>query len=493
VLQLNGVFDAAYDHASVILLATPGAVVPGPVLFAGVATTLRLDASAQSMTDLAAALGAVTRAPGMVFIEVDPDALDEPAAEAELPNPGAVTVVPGVPELERALIPLAQARRPVMLVGRGGARAKTEIAQLAGALHAAVVTTMPGRGAVPDDHPHFAGAVGSSGHQCATETLEAADAVLAFGISHRGASAFDLPGNFALIRVDHDLGQLITPPHADVALHGTARETAQALLERLGSITSPTGGTPGERAAFVRERRARYLATRARTSRIPSWAGRRIRPSALARELAAAFPRALVSVDVGLTTLWIYRYLTGAQEYVWTSSFATMGFALPAAAGLAPLAGDRPVVAAVGDGGIAVTLSELAALRDLDLPVVVVVFDNGKLGAIKFEQEIMGWPEYGSALFNGDLAETARAYGLAAERVTTLAGLRRALRTAALTRRPFLLDVVCDANEIPSPAQGRPAATQVTGYLLALAREGVRRLHGGHPEDGALVPGRRPS
>jgi thiamine pyrophosphate-dependent acetolactate synthase large subunit-like protein len=102
----------------------------------------------------------------------------------------------------------------------------------------------------------------------------------------------------------------------------------------------------------------------------------------------------------------------------------------------------------------------------------------------------MGWPEYGSALHNGDLAEIARAYGLAAERVTTMAGLRRALRVAALTKRPFLIDVVCDWGEIPSPAQGRPAAAQVAGYLLALAREGRRRLRGGGPEDGPLISGR---
>jgi thiamine pyrophosphate-dependent acetolactate synthase large subunit-like protein len=347
---------------------------------------------------------------------------------------------------------------------------------------------MPGRGVIADRHPHFAGAVGSSGHQCATETLESADLVLAFGISHRGGSAFDLPGTFTLIRVDRDPGQLIHPPYADMALHGESRETAQALAERL--TTAGVRDREGSEA-FVRERRKRFVATRRRTSRILTPAGGRIRPSALALEMARALPDALVTVDVGLTTLWVYRYMTGSQEFVWTSSFATMGFAVPAAAGLASLAGDRTVVASVGDGGIAVTLSELGALRDLDRPVVVVVFDNGKLGAIRFEQEIMGWPEYGSALHNGDLAEIARSYGLAAERVTTMAGLRSALRVAALARRPYLIDVVVDDNEIPSPAQGRPAAAQVVGYALALAREGHRRLRGGGPEDAVLTPGRK--
>lgn len=486
ILQLNGVFDASFDHAAIVVLGVRHPLVDGTRLFDGAARTVRLDGTPGALQRVADALRAVPR--GVVYVEVDPAA---PAAEAEaytraLPMRETAPVVPEDADLDRAVSRLAAAARPVILAGRGGRRAGNEIAELAAVLQAPVVTTMPGRGTLPDDHHHFAGAIGSSGHQCATETLEAADVVIAFGISRRGASAFDLPGDFALIQVDHDLLQLANAPRADIPLNGAARETAQALTERLGANASPGTARP----AFVRDRHRRFLATRRRTSRIPAPAARPIRPSALALEMAATLPESLVTVDVGLTTLWIYRYLTGRHEFVWTSSFATMGFAVPAAAGLARDSGGRPVVAAVGDGGIAVTLSELGSLRDLDLPVVVVVFDNGKLGAIKFEQEIMGWPEYGSALHNGDLAEIARAYGVAAERVTTMADLRRALRTAAESTRPFLIDVVCDWGEIPSPAQGRPAVSQVTGYLLALAREGRRRLRGGGPEDGPLTPRR---
>jgi thiamine pyrophosphate-dependent acetolactate synthase large subunit-like protein len=486
ILQLNGVFDACFDHASIVVLGVRHPLVDGTRLFDGVARTVRLDGTPGSLQRVADALRAVPR--GVVYAEIDPAALA--AGAGAYPSgrsaPETAPVVPEDADLDRAVGRLAAAARPVILAGRGGRRAGNEIAELAAVLQAPVVTTMPGRGTVPDDDEHFAGAIGSSGHQCATETLEAADVVIAFGISRRGASAFDLPGDFALIQVDHDLLQLANAPRADIPLNGAARETAQALTERLGAYASPDTARP----AFVRDRHRRFLATRRRTSRIPAPAARPIRPSALVLEMAETLPDSLVTVDVGLTTLWIYRYLTGQHEFVWTSSFATMGFAVPAAAGLARGAGGRPVVAAVGDGGIAVTLSELGSLRDLDVPVVVVVFDNGRLGAIKFEQEIMGWPEYGSALHNGDLAEIARAYGVAAERVTTTAGLRGALRTAAESTRPFLIDVVCDWGEIPSPAQGRPAVSQVTGYLLALAREGRRRLRGGGPEDGPLTPRR---
>jgi thiamine pyrophosphate-dependent acetolactate synthase large subunit-like protein len=486
ILQLNGVFDASFDHAPVIVLSTTAPVVDATRLFAGTARTVRLDAAPGALPRVARALR--EPASGVVVVEADPAVLDRTAEEHAAAPPGRAdaAVLPAAGDLAEAVDRLAGAARPVILAGRGGRTAGTEIAELAAVLQAPVVTTMPGRGTVPDQHAHFAGAVGSSGHQCAAETLETADVVVAFGISRRGASAFDLPGAFTLIQVDHDLVRLANAPRADLALNGAARETAQALTERLGAVVSPDPA----RTAFVRDRHRRFVATRRRTSRIPAPAARPIRPSSLALAMTAALPGSLVTVDVGLTTLWVYRYMTGRHDFVWTGSFATMGFAVPAAAGLARLAGDRTVVAAVGDGGVAVTLSELGALRDLDLPVVVVVFDNGKLGAIKFEQEIMGWPEYGSALHNGDLAEVARAYGLAAERVTTTAALRRALRVAALARRPYLIDVVCDWGEIPSPAQGRPAVSQVTGYLLALAREGRRRLRGGGPEDGPLISGR---
>lgn len=479
VLQLNGLYDAAYDHAPVIVLGTPGAVVDGALLLAGAARTLRVDGAPGTF---AAAVHALrTAAAGQpVHLEIDPAVLDRPADEpVPGPRPPAPSpVLPAAPDLDRAAALLAVARRPVILIGRGGRGATTEIGELAAALGAPVVTTMPGRGVLPDDHAHHAGAIGSSGHQSAAETLEEADVVVAFGISRRGASAFDLPGDHHLIQVDHDLGRLANASRAGLPLHGTARHTAQALTERLGAAASPGG----EHLGFARARHARYLATRRRRSRIPTRPSRPIRPSALAMELADRFagggPAPLVTVDVGLTTLWIYRYLTGRQDFVWTSSFATMGFAVPAAAALAPGA-DRPVLTAVGDGGLAVTLSELGTLADLDLPVTVVVFDNGRLGAIRFEQEIMGWPEYGSALHNGDLAEAARAYGLAAERVTTMAGLRNALSVARVARRPYLIDVVCDDNEIPAPAQQRPAAAQIIGYALALGREAARAVRPG--------------
>jgi len=100
----------------------------------------------------------------------------------------------------------------------------------------------------------------------------------------------------------------------------------------------------------------------------------------------------------------------------------------------------------------------------------------------------MGWPEYGSALHNGDLAELARAFGLQASRAETPEQLRQSLHEARDSRKPYLIDAVCDSSEIPAPAQRTPTATQVVGYAVALSRETARWLQGHGPESGPLTP-----
>ncbi|MGV9317295.1 thiamine pyrophosphate-dependent enzyme, partial [Streptomyces sp. NPDC003691] len=280
-------------------------------------------------------------------------------------------------------------------------------------------------------------------------------------------------------------------PHDGAPRDGTPRDSASR--DDGPRDGGPRRTAPAERTTAALRRR--FETGRRRTSKVPTWQLRPLLPSTAALSMADVLasgrggPAPLVTVDVGLVTLWVYRYMAERQEFVWSSSFATMGSALPAAVALSRLEPDRPVVAAVGDGGIAVTFSELLSLARLDHPVTVVVFNNGKLGAIKFEQEIMGWPEYAAALDNGDLAGLARALGVPARTVATPEEFRAALVEARTGRGPFLVDALVDPHEIPAPAQSLPTATQVFGYAYALAREGARRLRGRGPEDGPYRTG----
>ncbi|GGM79119.1 hypothetical protein GCM10012275_57160 [Longimycelium tulufanense] len=493
LLQVNGVFDAAYDNAPLLLLGVNrGDHVDGAALLGGIAHCARLTEAPESWEDAVAAVRTVVDGGGVAYLEVAPDLLDEESTSC--PSwPGSTPraeVLPSTAAIDRVCAVLSRARRPAILVGRGATGVGEDVAKLATLLGAPIVTTMPGRGVVSDNHPHVAGGIGSSGHRSADSTLRGCDVLLALGVSARGSSAFDLPGRFLLIQVDHDPLRFSATDRPLLPVHGSVRATLKHLLDRLRNRRS---SLPSARQAFVRERRAEHLAWLRRTTTLPYRRTAALQPSAIAMsivdEVGGRSP--VVTVDVGLVTFWIYRYFHGDQTFVWTSSFATMGFAVPAAAALAPIADDRPVIAAVGDGGLAITMSELATLAELDHTVIVVVFNNGKLGAIRFEQEIMGWPEHASALYNGDLAEAARAFGIPAWRVTTEPELRAALRVARGHGRPCLIDAVCEPNEVPALGQRGRTTTQTIAFLLALAREAVRAVRGGDPEhEPARFPGR---
>lgn len=488
VLQLNGAYDAAYDHAPLIVLGVDqeGAVVDGCSLLTDAAHTVRLDGTAASTAETVRAVHQAVADSSVVYVEIASDALQSPVGEVQLPEPSAVesTVEPPPELLDQAAQMLHAARRPVVLAGRGGRGCPGSIGELADLLGAPVVTTMPGRGAIADEHPHFVGGVGSSGHQSAARAIKSCDVLLGLGLSQRGTSAFDLTGDFALIQVEKDLGRLAGARRADLALNGTSANTLQLLTEQIAAMGPPPSEVPQERAAFLAASRHEFAKAQRRAAPMPPTVRGRLRPSTVAKlvrhellDRAGAAP--IVPVDVGLVTLWIYRYLVGAVDFAWSSSFATMGFAVPAAVALAGHEPERPVLAFVGDGGVAVTLSELATVARLQSPVVIMVFNNGKLGAIKFEQEIMGWPEFGAELHNGDLAEIARGFGVPASTARSATELRRILHRLRGAEGPHLVDVVCEPHEIPALAQHRPAAAQVFAYGLARWREARRALRGG--------------
>jgi acetolactate synthase-1/2/3 large subunit len=122
-----------------------------------------------------------------------------------------------------------------------------------------------------------------------------------------------------------------------------------------------------------------------------------------------------------------------------SNGLCTMGYALPAAIGWSLASGGQRAVAAMGDGGLEMVLGELATLRDLELPITLVVFDDRSLALIDLKQRASGYPTSGVRLGATDHVAIARAFGGEGERVSDRAGLARALRTALEKPRGFSL------------------------------------------------------
>jgi thiamine pyrophosphate-dependent acetolactate synthase large subunit-like protein len=229
--------------------------------------------------------------------------------------------------------------RVLIVAGRGAHNSAAELIALSELLDAPVATTMPGRGSVPDSYHLFIGGLGSSGHRAANDALRTADLVLALGCSSRGA-LFEVSRPSYTIRVDCDASKLVGSPFNGLSLHGDVKLTLASLLARLHEEPLQRyrkHQSQQLRQLFAEENRRAFAgwlctARRARPRRAS------IQPTEICHTLERALSgsnRAVITVDVGVTTLWAYRHLIGDYDRIWTSSFGTMGFAVPAAIAVA--------------------------------------------------------------------------------------------------------------------------------------------------------------
>jgi acetolactate synthase-1/2/3 large subunit len=167
-------------------------------------------------------------------------------------------------------------------------------------------------------------------------------------------------------------------------------------------------------------------------------------------ELRAAFPRdGIVACDVGSHKLAMGQFWRSFEPgtFFMSNGLSGMGFGLPAAIA-AQLAGPRKaVMAVVGDGGMLMMVHDLALIRELELPVVIVVFTDRSLSLIRVSESRKGIDPYGVDFHPPDFAAIAEAFGIAGRRISHIQELKQAVDHALETRKPFLIDVPIDPRE----------------------------------------------
>jgi thiamine pyrophosphate-dependent acetolactate synthase large subunit-like protein len=378
----------------------------------------------------------------------------------------AAVARPATETLEAISDLLRRARRPVILAGGGAVSASSDVIEFARVARIPIVATMGSRGRF--DHAEtFVGYLGSSGHFTADRTVARSDLVLVLGVSNRG-HAYELRNDGVktiAINLDHEA--LARTPAGHLAVCASIESVIPGL-----AVPAAQVGKGRDRTRVWADR---YLRWHDRSGKNQTLRGR-IRPSFLFRMLDTATrarPGMRICADVGVNTLWLYRYMSRHAAITWTRNFATMGFAMPSALAQAWADPSTPVLAVAGDGGFAMTMPEMLTAVDLDVPIVVVIVDNGALSAIRYEEEIMGWPEAGSSLWNGDFALFAEACGARGVRVAHASALEPALREALESGRPCVVNVVCSPDEPPVPAR-RPQLVKRLALIVSWAKQGRR-------------------
>jgi acetolactate synthase-1/2/3 large subunit len=389
------------------------------------------------------------------------------------PQPGAVEIpidfqyrraagdLPAIPPLERpraepeavarALELLRSTRRRLLWAGGGAitADAGPPLRQLAEALDAPVFTTVNGRGALAEDHPLSMGPL--TNHPSLQRVFDEADLLLAIGTRFQGGATrnWALRLGMPVVPIDVDPGVVGRNYPAAVAVVADARLALEALLERLDA--------PANEAAFTASAIAARDALRAHLRE-------EIGPdhAAIMETIREFLPRDGVIVrDATVPSyLWGNRLLPilEPRTSIYPAS-AAIGPGLPFAIGAAVGTG-RPVVVIQGDGGLMLSIGELATLAQERLPVVLCVFDDGGYGVLRsIQARTFEGRTIGVDLATPDFAAVARAMGVEGRRVSTPAQFREAFREAVASGGPTLIAIdmagLAPMQGFPQPPRGR--------------------------------------
>lgn len=384
---------------------------------------------------------AVLVVPGELFLEEAPSA----AAFAPVRRPAPSIIRPDQASLMAGAEALNGASNVTILAGAGCARAHDQLIDLAGRLQAPVVHAFRGKDAIEYDNPYDVGMTGLIGFSSGYRAMEHCDALLMLGTDFPYRPF--LPEGVPVVQVDvrgEHIGRRVP---VDVPLVGTVKDTLEALLPLLES--------KGDSSHLDRMTR-HYARARARLDDLasPSHPGTPLHPQHVAATIdRMAAPDAVFTADVGTPCIWAARYvrMNGRRRIIGSFNHGSMANALPQAIGAQAASPGRQVVSLSGDGGLAMLLGELLTLRQLELPVKVVVFNNGALSFVELEMKAAGIVTYGTDLLDPDFAGIATAAGIFGARVETAEDLEPALEAAFSHDGPALVDVCTIRHELSLP------------------------------------------
>ncbi|HME44516.1 MAG TPA: thiamine pyrophosphate-binding protein [Syntrophorhabdales bacterium] len=361
--------------------------------------------------------------------------------------------------LEEAAGYLLESTRPVIIAGGGAnhSQAGQEIITLSELLAAPVVTTISGQGIMPDDHPLALGVVGDNGfHPYANQAVEEGDLLLYVGCKRGSVSTirWTLPSyqpTRKIIQIDLDPVQLSNNFANTVDIAGDARLVLTDLIQLLkqeGSARKPSpwvGELNRTRVRFWEESRAAL-----NSPAVP------IKPQRIIHELNQRLPSpAIVIADAGTPTPYITRFLKlqgGGSRFLIPRAFGGLGYAIPAVVGAAFASPGTRVVGLFGDGSLGMAAGELETLVRLNIPAVLIHFNNGSFGWIKALQALHCKGKFLSVDFTaGNMARVAEGFGLKAFHIGTPQELEKGLDEAFNARSPVFLDVVTESelSELP--------------------------------------------
>ena len=348
-------------------------------------------------------------------------------------------------QIKKAIELLKDAKCPLIVAGHGVllSGATEELYKLATTCQIPVTNTLLGLGSFPGEHQLSLGMLGMHGTVYANYATNEADVVLALGIRFDDRIA-GVPKEFCkdatIIHVDIDPAEIGKNKLIDVPIVGDLKHVLNEINHEL------TSQTHEEWLERIREWREEY------PIRVRPHEGDSLLPQKVIHEIDNILKgNAIVVTDVGQHQMWTSQFITFSKPntIITSGGAGTMGFGLPAAIGAQVAAPDKKVVLITGDGGLQMNSQELLLLKAYNIPVKVVIINNGFLGMVRQWQELFNNHRYSfvDLSINPDFETLAKAYGVQGVTLSTIEELRSQLRDLILSDEPVVINCVVEKEE----------------------------------------------
>jgi len=471
---INGIFESHRNRAPVVLIASQvnsnelGIDFPQEVDFAPIYKTCSVfcesilnPTEARRLTTLAAQAALTKRGVAVLIVPGDISAIeveDGPAYSVHVPKP---VTRPSDAELDSIAAILNAGGDIAVYAGAGCEGARDQVIRFCETVKAPMAHTSRAKDFVEHDNPYNVGMTGIFGSKAGHHAVTECDTLVLLGCDFAWRQFY--PKKARVIQIDIDPTHLGRRHPVDIGVVGDVGATLDALLPRLRGQDS---------RKFLDTRLHDHDAV-LKDQLHQERAGKDglIHPQQLTHLIDKhAAPDALFTADGGSPMVWLLRHVrtNGLRRTLISLLHGTMANAMPQALGLKKAFPDRQVISLSGDGGIAMLLGDLLTAVQEDIPIKVVVYNNGTLGFVELEMKVEGMLNAYTDLENPDFARLAEVIGFKGWRVDRNEDLEAAVIAFLAHPGPALLDVKVNRTELVMPPQIE--AAQVIGTALYSAK-----------------------
>lgn len=353
--------------------------------------------------------------------------------------------------IEKAAQLINESERPYIYIGGGvlGQGMAKEVAAFAEKIGGYIGCTFMGLSAMPTDHERFLGMQGMHGHYASSMANKEADLVIGIGVRFSDRATGNTAKyvrNTQFIQLDVDISEFNKNIGVDVGVHGDLRNS----LQRISALVSTAERPQWKERIDVLRAEERAIAQKAEEAASVPLTPKQVFD--IINEIKK--DSTTVATDVGQHQMWAAQYLSFKENRTFISSggLGTMGYGLGAAIGASVAKKDRTVLI-TGDGSFGMNLNELATAVTYNLPITVVLLNNGVLGMVRQWQTLFYGERYSNTVLGRktDFMKLADAFGAKGMRVATPEEFRSAFSEASQGEGTYLIEVLIDKDEFVLP------------------------------------------